>query len=62
MIGGVAGVSIPSADQWDEAVSRSAARHRATIEHEWQARETTPPAEGVELIFCLTVATRNDAP
>jgi hypothetical protein len=62
MIGGVAGVSIPPADQWGEAVSRSAARHRATIEHEWQTRETTPPAEGVELIFCLTVATRDEAP
>jgi hypothetical protein len=60
MVAGLAGISIPSPDRWDEAISSSAASHRATIRHEWRTRETTPPAEGVELIFCITVATRDE--
>jgi hypothetical protein len=32
--------------------------HRGTIKDEWRTRETTPPKEGVELIFGLTVLTQ----
>jgi hypothetical protein len=42
--------------EWAAAVSSSAARHRQTIEHEARTREWFPPIDGVELIFCLTVA------
>lgn len=56
-IGGLT-VELPAPDEWDDAVARSAARHRENIEHEWRTRETTPPVQGVELIFCLTPTTR----
>jgi hypothetical protein len=50
-------VELPATGQdWASAVSSSAARHRQTIEHEARTRESFPPIDGVELIFCLTVA------
>ena len=53
-IGGLAGIEIPSASAWGSAVTQSAKLHRTTIEDEWRTRATTPPAHGVELVFCLT--------
>jgi hypothetical protein len=61
MIGGLVGASIPAVSDWDDAVGQSAAQHRATIEREGQTRESTLPKKGVELIFCLSVATRDEA-
>ena len=51
VIGGLAGRA--GGADWDEAVRSSAARHRWTISEEWRTRESTPPVEGVELIFCV---------
>ncbi len=39
--------------EWQKAVHQSAQLHRTTIRKEWQQRESTPPAKGVELIFCV---------
>jgi hypothetical protein len=54
---GIGGLSLdlPSPDEdWRAAVERSAAIHRDTIKNEWRTRASSPPQEGVELIFCIT--------
>ena len=53
-IGGLAGITIPDSQAWDEAVQSSADIHRSTILDEWETRATTPPVEGVQLIFGLS--------
>src|SRR5438552_232647 len=54
-IGGLAGITVPAADEdWGDAVRSSATIHRSTISDEWRTRTSTPPQDGVELIFCLT--------
>jgi len=52
VIGGLGGPARGA--NWDEAVRLSAALHRSTISEEWRTRRSTPPVEGVELVFGIT--------